>query len=64
MADEVPDFICPSCLWQGDEPFYCGHCGAAICPKCQEELTTPEAYRQAEANNINDANKEDRRAGL
>jgi hypothetical protein len=63
MADDAPAYICPACLWQGDEPIPCGNCGSLICPKnkCGEPVMTIEAYRAAEAADAHDAELEERR---
>lgn len=61
ITEEAPDYICPACEWQGDEPLVCGHCSKDICPKCAEPVLTIEAYRKAEADAARDAELEDRR---
>ena len=59
--EEAPDYICPACEWQTNEPLICGHCAKEICRKCGEVMITIEAYRAAEAKNARDAELEDRR---
>ncbi len=69
MADEAPEYICPTCGWQGDEEdvILC-ECGRLLCPKsaiyrtvCGGTLMTIEAYREAQAQDARDAEKEDER---
>jgi len=63
MSKEHPDFICPSCMWQGDETdaFACPDCCMPMCLKCGEELLSMANYKQAQANNARDEELEERR---
>lgn len=63
---DSPEFICPSCMWQGDEDdaFSCSNCGDNMCPKCGEALMDRKEYDRNEANNAHDDDLEDGGLGL
>lgn len=58
LGEEHPEFICPSCMWQGDMMF------DGECPRCHGVLMDRKEYDKAEAINSHDDDLEDERLGL
>lgn len=62
MSEEHPEFICPSCMWQGDEPNGVNeNVLFGFCPTCGEEVQDREEYDRNEADNAREAELEERR---
>ena len=58
----MSEFICPSCMWQGDfeDIVLCPNCGK-LCPACGEVVQRREEYDRQEAENNRDEELEERR---
>lgn len=64
MSEKHPDYICPSCMWQGDEPNrrivpYCGV--VKFCPTCDDEVMDRKEYDQNEGDNAREDELEERK---
>lgn len=63
MSDN-PNYICPSCMWQGDEPdrIECPNCGQIqLCPSCSDPVMDRKEYDKAQADNNREDELEERR---
>ena len=61
MSEDEPDYMCSYCeqAVDEDEMIVCGCCRALLCPKCGEELQSPEEFHRAEAQAARDAELEE-----
>jgi hypothetical protein len=38
----TPEFYCPRCAMEVEQPLTCGDCGAVICPRCGTPLESAD----------------------
>lgn len=56
---EHPEYKCPSCSWEGDEPIECLECECRMCPTCHGEVMLYHKWLTDESINQHDAELED-----